>query len=257
MLRLARIAMLALLLAPLARAEVPLFDRPQAATFNAAEVYRDGDLRYARLLRQLRSANLIERDDGLDRRVQRLFDGLVRHVADVAPDARALHWEVHVTRAADIDGMSMGSGKILVGRNFIESFALDDAGLAMVLAHEMAHVLANHAAETYSAAYDLAYTMLPRRPFATVDAVRGTLDADYSVRSRLGFLSRMQELEADSLGYVLAVRAGYRGADLLRFFDELAARDDARSPTPASHPDGATRRLYARAMKLLVDAGLI
>ena len=178
----------------------------------------------------------------------------------MAPDFPDVRWEVHVTRAADVDGIAMGGGKLLIGERFIEDYRLTDGELAMVVAHEVAHVLGNHVGETYSEAYSVAYRMLPKQPFRSLDAVRGTLETDYRIRSGLGMLARMQELEADALGYVLAVRAGYRGTELLGFFAKIAAADDERpraSFGADTHPGGATRLLHARAVKLLVEAGLL
>jgi predicted Zn-dependent protease len=239
-------------------ADVPVFDRPQPAIFQVADVRLDGERHYARLVQMQRTLGLIDQDDLLLRRVRHVLDILVGQVAAVAPQFPAATWDVHVTRSPDVDGVSMSGGKLLVGEAFARGYDLSDPELAMVLAHEMAHVLADHFGETFAEAYAAAYTMLPRRPFPSLVAVRGTLEADPMVRIRLGPLWRMQELEADSLGFLLATRAGYRAEELLGFFEKLARLEaGAKRDFASTHPDGATRLLHARAIKVLVEANLL
>ena len=249
----------ALLARPVAvSADVPVFDRPQPAIFQDSELRSDGEHQYANLLQVQEALSLIDQDDAFLHRARHVLDVLVGQVAGIAPKFRTATWEVHVTRSPDVDGLSMSGGKLLIGETFASSYELTDPELAMVLAHEMAHVLADHVGETFAAAYAVAYTMLPRRPFPTLAALRGTLEADQGVKIRLGSLWRMQELEADSLGFLLAMRAGYRAEDLLGFFEKLAQRDAGNEQGLApTHPSGATRLLHARAIKVLVEAKLL
>jgi len=81
---------------------------------------------------------------------------------------------------------------------------------------------------------------------------------DFGLQLRLGRLWRMQELEADALGLVLARNAGWPAQDLLSFVDRLVAdeRDEA-APLAATHPSASTRRQYACVVSELYDAALI
>jgi predicted Zn-dependent protease len=73
----------------------------------------------------------------------------------------------------------------------------------------------------------------------------------------MGPLTRMQELEADALGLLLASRAGYPTAELVRFFEKLADKDGAAGVSESStHPSGAIRLLYAKAVSQLIGAGM-
>jgi Zn-dependent protease with chaperone function len=239
-------------------ADVPVFDRPQPAIFQDAELRSDGERRYANLLQTQEALGLIDQDGVLLHRARNVLNVLVGQVATLAPMFRSAMWEVHVTRSPDVDGLSMSGGKLLIGEAFVGRYELTEPELAMVLAHEMAHVLADHVGETFAAAYAVAYKMLPRQPFPSLVAVRGTLEADQSVKIQLGSLWRMQELEADSLGLLLAIRAGYRAEDLLGFFEKLARLDAGGEQDFApTHPSAATRLLHVRAIKVLVEAKLL
>jgi predicted Zn-dependent protease len=73
----------------------------------------------------------------------------------------------------------------------------------------------------------------------------------------MGPLARMQELEADALGLLLAIRSGYPPTELVGFYQKLADQDDVAGVSQTvSHPMGAVRLHYAKAVVQLIDAGM-
>ncbi|MFG0334377.1 MAG: M48 family metallopeptidase, partial [Maioricimonas sp. JB049] len=124
----------------------------------------------------------------------------------------------------------------------------NEAGLAVVLSHEIAHVLARHGAERMSQK-------------AVVRGVGGVLDTVtreqevpdqekifqiYGVASHLGVIlpySRKHEMEADSIGLTLMARAGYDPREAPRFWERFAAASGGQSPEFLStHPSDSRRR---------------
>ena len=144
---------------------------------------------------------------------------------------------------------------MLVGLPFIQGMHLTDSELAMVLAHEMAHVLGHHHNEALSSAFIFAFRNLPRKPVPFVGLAISAVRENRGVYFEMGPLARMQEFEADALGLLLASRAGFPIAELIGFYAKLASQDDADGASgTASHPSGAARLHYANAMKQLIDA---
>jgi predicted Zn-dependent protease len=172
------------------------------------------DAQYRDLIARQRARGEIDVGE-LAPRVQRLFGGLV---SANALDARDWRWEIHITSDRAVTAFSMAGGKLLVGGGYVERLQLDDAELAMLVAHEMGHVVGSHVRSKPS------------------QALAGDAAADLH-EARLAI---DQELEADDLGIGLALRAGWKPAELVRFFDKLAA-DEPAGTFNATHPTAAMR----------------
>ena len=119
----------------------------------------------------------------------------------------------------------------------------DDAGLATVLGHEIAHAVARHGGERVSqgllvntglAAVQLG---LGNRDPQTVKAVTGLLGAGAAVGVVLPF-SRTQESEADRLGLIYMAKAGYDPRASLAFWKRMADAQKGNAPPEflSDHP---------------------
>ena len=166
---------------------------------------------------------------------------------ELRPEAAQWSWEVHTTSDPEVDAICMAGGKILVGSAFVRRLALTDGELAVLLAHEVAHVVAEHARETFSEAL-----LLNRLPAVPLDVVMARLDSDLSLQIRLSTLSSLQESEADQLGMVLAHRAGWPPAGMVSFYRKLAAGEQGALISGA-YPATASRLSMAKGMARLFD----
>jgi predicted Zn-dependent protease len=154
-----------------------------------------------------------------------------------------LKYQVTVLNSPSINAFALPSGQLYITRGLV-ALANDTAELASVLSHEMAHVIARHAAIREDQA----------RQAALVNRVANDLLADPSLgalalaRSKitLASFSRAQELEADGLGIGIAARAGFDPYGAQRFLTSMGANAtlrareanlDPRSPDfLSSHP---------------------
>ena len=159
-------------------------------------------------------------------RVRPIAARLVRAVASERPEAATWAWETHVTSDPSVSAFCMAGGKVLVGAPFVRRLQFDDSEIAMLLAHEMAHALMGHRRA---------------RPAAA------SIDADPAGETRASQLAVAQEDEADRVGLQLAYRAGWPLADLIGFFDKLAASEPAGTFS-TSHAASAVRAVNAREM---------
>lgn len=228
--------------------QVPDSGRWQEMRYGFDEVNEQLGDRYIEQVVSLAAAGKLDTDRVLLRRVQAIGATLVRAAASLKPQAAQWQWEWHVAEAPGLEANCEAGGKILVGAPFIRALALDDGELAVLLAHEAAHAIAEHHRETLSEA------MLMNKPYVPVDVVIERLDSDLGMQVRLAGLSRLQESEADQLGMVIAHRAGWRSSAMTSFYRKLAmaAGQEQGEPLIASHPSHASRLSMSRGMARLL-----
>lgn len=237
--------LLLLLAATQVAAQVPDSGRWQELRFPVEEVGQLSEEHYIEQTVTLAAAGRLDRDHVLLARVRWIADGLISVATSLKPEAADWKWEVHVTDDDSVEAESQAGGKLLVGSLFVERLGLDDGELAVLLAHEIAHVVAEHERETLSEA------LLDSRRDLPLDVVSERLASDIPLQLRLSKLSAIQELEADQLGMLIAFRAGWPCAVMLRFYGKLATYSSA--PTIlASHPSGMTRLSLAKGMTRLL-----
>src|SRR5258708_4663381 len=163
----------------------------------AADVFhREAAARYRAILSGLRERHVLDDDEAMLRRVHPVAYGLIAAATAERPESAAWSWEVHVTSDPKKGAFCMAVGKVLIGSALVRRLALDDGELAMLLAHEMAHALAEH-----------------RREVAG-----GAIDTDATLEARQAERAISQEIEADRIGMSLAYRAGWPLASLVRFY---------------------------------------
>jgi predicted Zn-dependent protease len=234
-----------LVLASQAMAQVPESGRWQELRFPAEEVEQQAESQYIEQTVSLAAVGRLDRDKVLLLRVKGIADGLVRAASALRPAAAGWSWEIHVTDDPAVEAESQAGGKLLVGSLFVARLRLNDGELAVLLAHEIAHVVAEHERETLSEA------LLDSRRDLPLEVVLERLASDVPLQFRLSKLAAIQEREADQLGMLIAYRAGWPCAAMLTFYSKLAA-DSSALTLLASHPSGATRLSLAKGMSRLL-----
>lgn len=236
----------ALLLASMqAVAQVPDSGRWQELRFAADEVGQRAEDRYIEQTVSLAAAGQLDGDRALLRRARGILAGLVRAAVALKPQAAEWPWELHVTADAQVEAESQAGGKLLLGAGFVHGLALDDGELATLLAHEVAHVIAEHFRETVSEAL-----LDTRRADLPLEVVEERLASDLPLQLHLARLSAIQEREADQLGMLIAHLAGWPSAAMRRFYLKLAAVSGAPALL-ASHPAPQSRISLAKGMARL------
>jgi len=159
------------------------------------------------------------------------------------------HWEVVVIKDdKTINAFALPGGKIAVYTG-IFPVAKNEAGLAMVLGHEVTHALAQHGAERMSQGMvaqlglmgaEVALQMEGLGP-QTSSAVMQALGLGTQVGVLLPF-SREHESEADHVGIILAAQAGYDPREATRLWQRMEQAGGAQPPEfLATHPSHGTR----------------
>jgi predicted Zn-dependent protease len=233
-------AALLLAMPSLAGAQALLEFRSDLA-FSATEVEQLAAQQYRERLRALEHAGRLDRDPALARRLQNILPSLRRAAAYERPDSVRLDWEIHVCSGCDESASAMAGGKLLVSADFVAALALDENELAYLLAHEIAHVLAEHTREFAT----LARCFVGNGQKRDYVDIQHQLADDLSVNLRMEPAYEQQELEADYMGFVLGAHAGFAPEAMLRLLGKL--HTDSQSVL-GTHPSDAKRLQRARAM---------
>lgn len=196
---------------------------------------------YKKRITELEAAHLLDTDDDSLSKSRRLFARLQAQAALDFPESRDWRWELHTSAEPEESAYAMAGGKLLLSLEQQRTWNLSETELAMLIAHEMAHVLLGH----HEAEYAFVLRQFPewrQRSFAELEHA---IDHDGDLIKALAPLGKEQELQADEVGWNLAKRAGFPVAGLLGFFKKLAKQAGYPNFESASHPAPAQR--YARA----------
>jgi predicted Zn-dependent protease len=158
-------------------------------------------------------------------------------------------WRVAVVRSKDVNANASADGTIVVYTG-IMPVAESESGLAVILGHEVAHVVARHSGERLSqmlvaqGVTNLAAAFASPQYQAPVGAALG-LGSQYGV---LLPFSRHHESEADHLGIYYMAKAGYDPAEAPRLWERMSAKGKSGTPEfMSTHPSDVTRIAQLRA----------
>jgi beta-barrel assembly-enhancing protease len=175
--------------------------------------------------------------------VNRVGQNIVLH-----SDAR-VPFTIKVIDSDEVNAFALPGGFFYVNKGLILA-ADNEAELAGVMAHEIAHVAARHAVENQTKAMLAEYSMIAGSIF-----LGGILGAVINNAAQFGALlgfmkfSRSAEEEADKLGVQYMYAAGYDPNAMATMFEKLMAKNQKKpgfiSKAFSSHPMAADRRLAA------------
>lgn len=217
-------------------ATVPITGRTQFMGVSEEQEIALGLQAYREILREAP----ITRDPTATEPLRRVV-GRLAAVAD-RPDYQ---WEANAIKDDGmVNAFVVPGGKIGVFTGILP-IAQTEAGMAMILGHEVAHAIARHAGErmTQQLGLQLVGTVLSVGLHAS--PYGNMVMAAYGLGAQVGVLlpySRFQEQEADRIGLVLAARAGYDPHTAIDIWQRMAALPGDRPPQFLStHPEPEAR----------------
>jgi len=175
--------------------------------------------------------------------------------------AKQWRWEVNLIVSPQLNAFCMPGGKIAFFYGILEKLKLDDDEVAMIMGHEVAHALREHARERMVKTTGV---RVGANILSSLLGLGGLGDALLQSGSQLLNMTfgRDDESEADLVGMELAARAGYRPSAGVSLWQKMGAVSKGAPPQWLStHPAGPTRirdieanlpkveGLYARAEK--------
>jgi len=156
-------------------------------------------------------------------------------------------WEFNLVEDKQINAWCMPGGKVVVYTGLLP-VARDEAGLAVVMGHEIAHAIAEHGNERMSQGLltQLGGVALSTALSTKTSETQQLWMSVYGVGAQYGAIlpyGRMQESEADHLGLVFMTMAGYDPNAAIPFWERMAAQKGGQAPPEflSTHPSDATR----------------
>jgi predicted Zn-dependent protease len=156
-------------------------------------------------------------------------------------------WEFNLIEDKSVNAWAMPGGKVVVYDGLIP-VAQTEAGLAVVIGHEVAHAFARHGAERMSQGLlvEMGGIALSRAVETRPAATRDLFMRSYGIGAQVGVLlpySRVQESEADHLGLIFMAMAGYDPHEAVPFWERMAASKEGPRPPEilSTHPADSTR----------------
>jgi predicted Zn-dependent protease len=252
------------------------YDPTQEIRFGNAAAFRhlipssmleqQGDEEYTQLVHNAAERNrLLPDSDPQVKRVRLMLQKLIPYALKWNDRAKQWHWKIDVIRSPNIMIRCMPGGKILIESGLFAKLRPNDNELAMLMGHEIAHALRDHARDK-----------LGREQATQIGA--GSIPQLYGLAdlgaAPLGFgtqlltlrYSRADETEADVIGSEIASRGGYDPRAAVTLWNRLYALTRNQKDGMADmHPITPTRigdiknrlsdmlPLYAKAIGKTVD----
>ena len=158
-------------------------------------------------------------------------------------------WEFNLIESKDVNAFCMPGGKVAFYTGILP-YCKDEAGVATIMGHEVAHAIAHHSRESAS------QQLMTQLGGAALSIGLGVGGADaltsdvamaaFGLGSQVGILlpfSRAHESEADRIGLSLMAMAGYKPAEAIGFWERMAAASGGSggSDFMSTHPSDQKR----------------
>ena len=198
---------------------------------------------YSKLLAEARAKGVLAPPGSAQlQRLRGIAARLVPQTTQWNERARQWRWEVNLITSKQINAFCMPGGKIAFFTGILEQLKLSDDETAMIMGHEMAHALREHARARIAKSQGPGALL----SFGAQLFGLGQLgDVAASIGTQLLTLrfSREDETDADLVGLELAARGGYNPQAAVSLWEKMAqAGGGAGGPSFLStHPSGPAR----------------
>ena len=163
-------------------------------------------------------------------------------------EANSYRWEFNLIDDPTVNAWCMPGGKVVFYTGILPICKNTD-GIAAVMGHEVAHAFAKHGQERMTTSYG---QQLGGVAVAVGTGVSGQSEESqilwntiYGVGSQVGMLaySRTHETEADKLGMVFMIMAGYNPEEAVQVWVRMGEKAGGNAPPEflSTHPSNETR----------------
>lgn len=214
---------------------------------SADEVERTAARQYLQIQQQAASKQeLLPKDHPQVLRLRAIARKIIPFALEWNPRATDWKWAVSVIKSPQINAFCMPGGKIAFYTGILAKLQLSDDEVAMVMGHEIAHALREHARERMGkSAVTNGVAAIGGALVAGIFGIDPRL-TDGVARGGASLLtlefSREDETEADLVGMELAARAGFDPRTGVTLWKKMGAASQGAPPQWLStHPSGKTR----------------
>ena len=214
---------------------------------SAEQVEQQARLQYQQTLKAAAEQSALgPADNAQVRRLRAIAQKIIPLTSDWNERARQWKWEVNLIGSNQINAFCMPGGKIVFYTGILKTLQLSDDEVAMVMGHEIAHALREHARERMgkstvtAGAARLGGALLSG--WLGIDPRLTDTVAQQGANLLTLKFGREDESEADLVGMELAARAGFDPRAGVTLWQKMAAANKGAPPQWLStHPSGNTR----------------
>ncbi len=209
----------------------------------ASQVEGAAQQQYAQLVGQARGQGaLLPEGHPQVQRLRYIAARMVPMTPDCNPRARQWRWEVNLLASPQINAFCMPGGKIAFYTGILANLKLNDDEVAMIMGHEVAHALLEHARERMAKSGGTELLLRGGAALLGLGSLGDMAAAGVSSLVSLKF-GRDDESEADALGLVIAARAGYDPRSGVSLWQKMSAATGGKAPPQwlSTHPAGTER----------------
>ena len=197
---------------------------------------------YSELIAEARAKNALAPESHPQlQRIRAISARLIPHAAKWNDRAAKWRWEVNLIGSQSVNAFCMPGGKIALFTGLLQKLQLTDDEVAMVMGHEMAHALREHARARIAKSQGTGALLSIG---AQILGLGSLGDVAASVGTQLLSLkfSRDDEIEADLVGLELAARGGYHPDSSVTLWEKMAKASGGQGGGFLStHPSGGNR----------------
>jgi predicted Zn-dependent protease len=227
---------------------VPLTGRRQLSLVSDADMLSMSFVQYDQFLKEnTLSTNTVQTNmvEGVGRRIQNAVTTYFTR-NNLSRELNGFAWEFNLIESKDVNAWCMPGGKVVVYTGILQ-VTQNEAGLAVVMGHEIAHAVAKHSNERMSQALlaqlggQTLAAALRDKPQETQQIWMTVFGVGVQVGAMLPY-SRLQEGEADHLGLIFMAMAGYDPNSSVDFWQRMSQNAGAKPPEFLStHPSDENR----------------
>lgn len=182
-------------------------------------------------------------------RLHTMVDKVLSRISKIASEyqtVQGIPWNYVILKSDMVNAGALPGNRIILWQG-IFNVADDESGLAVILGHEVGHVIARHGAqrqaqsELLKSAGSILQAAVSKGSPQAVDSTARVYGLTTQVGLALPF-SRAHESEADKIGLILMAKAGYDPSAAVRLWERMQKEKDRRpAEFLSSHPSPETR----------------
>ncbi|MFK5880067.1 MAG: M48 family metallopeptidase [Flavobacteriaceae bacterium] len=227
---------------------VPITERKRINIVSDAEILPASFAQYEGFLKEntiSSNASKTKELKDVGKNISQAVDKFMRSNGMVS-EANSYKWEFNLIENTQLNAWCLPGGKVVFYTGILPICKNTD-GIAAVMGHEIAHAFAKHGQERMTTSYgqQLGGVAVALGTGNESPETRMLWNTIYGVGSQVGMLaySRTHETEADKLGMVFMIMAGYNPEEAINVW--IRMRDNSTGKTPpeflSTHPSNQTR----------------
>lgn len=232
---------------------VPITGRKRMNVVNDKDILPASFIQYEGFLKENKvstDVKLTEEIQNVGMNISRAVDQFMRANGMVS-EADSYKWEFNLINDTTVNAWCMPGGKVVFYTGILPICKNTD-GIAAVMGHEVAHAFAKHGQERMTTAYgqQLGGIAVALGTSGKNNETQLLWNTVYGLGSQTGMLaySRTHETEADKLGMVFMIMAGYNPEEAIQVWIRMSENGGSSQPEFFStHPSNETRIQNLRA----------